>query len=152
MARPPRTLLPFAARALAWVGAFVIFWSMNVVWGNDPDMGEGPPVQWKRQVVGAILLAVISAGALTLSWFRGGPPGRVARLVTVVGGLAILLIAWWLHHDAMRDFPHLIQGPGWRWLLAGGGFVLAGASLAMAAPPAEVPKKTGPKKPPRRRG
>jgi len=139
-----------AARASAWIGAFMVFWSQNVQWGNDPDSGVGPPLQWKREVTGAMLLALVAAAALTISWLRGRRPGALGRTLCAAGGVAVLLIAWMLRRDAMVDFPHLVQGPGWRWLLAGGGLVLAAASLSLAAP-AVVRKKTRPTKT-RRRG
>ncbi len=139
-----------AARAAAWIGAFMVFWSLNVHWGNDPDAGVGPPLQWKRQVTGALLLALIGAGALTVSFLRGRRPGAIGRTVAAAGGVSVMIIAWMLRKDAMVDFPHLIQGPGWRWLLAGGGMVLAAASLSLAVPTV-VRKKVRPTKT-RRRG
>ncbi len=156
MAEPkksPRNLLLTVARAVAWAGVFVVFWSMNVQWGDDADAGKGPPIQFKRYVVGGILLGLVSAGALTVSYFQGRNPGRIARAVAVGGALAILMLAWLVRSDALRDFPHLLAGSGWRWLTAGGGLVLAGASLAIAAPPPAAPKKTPGRRPARgRRG
>jgi hypothetical protein len=153
MAAEKKSLLLAIARAVAWAGVFVVFWSMNVQWGNDADAGKGPPIQFKRYVVGAILLGLVAAGALTVSYFRSKPPGPIARGVAVAGALAVLLIAWLVRRDALQDFPHLIQGSGWRWLVAGGGLILAGASLAISAPPAAPPKKSPGRRPARgRRG
>jgi len=133
-ARPDGRRVAAAARIIAWGAAFIVFWALNVRWGDDPSVGNGPPVQFQRQVVGAFLLALVGAGALTWSFFSGRNPGKVGRWMGAGAGGAVLLIAWWVRRDAMVDFPHLLAGPGWHWLLGGGGLLLSASTLAMATP------------------
>lgn len=132
-------------RAVAWFGVAITFWSNNVLWGNDIDTGVGPPGQWQRQVVGAGCLALIAAFALSVSGRRGNPPSWIARGVAVASSLGVLLIGYLLRRDALGGFPHLIEGPGWTWMFAGGGFVLAASVMALGLTPAETksPAKSG---------
>lgn len=131
------------ARGIAWVGAVVTWWSLNVVWGTDIDAGKGPPGQWQRQVVGAGLLALIVAVTITATGRGGKLPGKVARGVALAGSLGVALIVYLLRRDGLASFPHLLAGAGWTWLLAGGGFLLAATTLTYAAAqaPVEEPAK-----------
>lgn len=131
------------ARAIAWFGVVVTFWANNVLWGNDIDTGVGPPGQWQRQVVGAGCLALIAAIALSASGRRGNPPSWLARGIATASSLGILLLAYLLRRDALGGFPHLIEGPGWTWMFAGGGFVLAGSVMALGLKPAPAAKPSG---------
>lgn len=131
------------SRAVAWVGAVVVWWSLNLVWGVDADAGKGPPGQWQRHVVGAGLLAFIAALSLSVSGRQGKPPSWTARGVALAGAAGIIIIALVLRADALRDFPHLIAGPGWTWLLAGGGFVLSATTLACGIKPPDAPAAKG---------
>ncbi len=141
------------ARGIAWVGAVVTWWSLNVVWGTDIDAGKGPPGQWQRQVVGAGILALIAAVAITATGRGGKPPGKVARGVALAGALGVGLIVYLLRRDGLATFPHLLAGAGWTWLLAGGGFLLAASTLTFAAAqaPAEEPVAQKGKKAKKRR-
>jgi hypothetical protein len=129
------------ARMVAWVGAVIVWWSLNVVWGSDADAGKGPPGQWQRYVVGAGLLALVGAIALSASGRGGKPPSPLARGIALACALAIGLIAYLLRRDALVDFPHLLAGPGWTWLLAGGGFLLAATTLTFGLPPPVEPER-----------
>jgi len=125
-------------RALAWFGAFIVFWSLNVRWGTDINVGNGPPGQWERHVVGAGLLALVAALALSVSGRRGKPPSWTARGIALGAGVLIIAIALLLRSRALSGFEDLIAGAGWTWMLSGGGFVLAAATLAMALKPADA--------------
>lgn len=144
----PLTIL----RAFAWLGAAVTFWSLNVKWGVSADIGSGPPGQWERHVVGAALLGFIGALALSISGRRGLPPALWARLVTLGSGAGIIVIAFVLRNDAFAEgFEHLIAGPGWTWMFAGGGLVSASALGAFGIKPPEARDDRGGKKRRRKR-
>jgi hypothetical protein len=127
-------------RAVAWFGVFVVFWSLNVRWGTDINVGVGPPGQWERHVVGSGLLAMVAALALSFSGRRGNPPSWTARGIALGAGALIVAIALLLRSRALSGFEDLIAGPGWTWLLSGGGFVLAASTLAMSLKPADAIK------------
>lgn len=128
----PLTLL----RAVAWLGAAITFWALNVKWGVEADVGVGPPGHWERHVTGAALLAFTGAMALTISGRGGRPPRLWARGITLACGAGIILIALLLRRDAFAEgFDHLIAGPGWTWMFAGGGLVSAAALGAFGLKP-----------------
>ncbi len=137
-------------RAIAWFGVVVVFWSLNVRWGTDLDVDTGPPGQWERHVVGAALLALVAAMALSVSGRRGNPPSWLARGIALGGALSIALIGLYLRHDAVTGITgaDLIGGPGWTWMFSGGGFVLSAAVLALALKPAETNKQKAEPAPP----
>ena len=125
-------------RALAVFGVMVTWWSLNIQWGGDAGAGSGPPYQFQRYAVGAGMLATIAAIALSVSGRKGAPPSWLARGIAAVAGVCILLVAWFVHSRAHSSgFPHLIEGAGWTWMLAGGGFITSAAisALALRAPP-----------------
>ena len=130
------------ARGIAWVGAVVTWWSLNVVWGTDIDAGKGPPGQWQRQVVGAGLLALIAAVTITATGRGGKSPGKVARGVALAASLSVALIVYLLRRAGLASFPHLLAGAGWTWLLAGGGFLLAATTLTYAAAQTPTPEES----------
>jgi hypothetical protein len=125
------------ARAVAWFGVVVVFWSLNVRWGTDADVGAGPPGHWERQVVGAGMLAIIAAMSLSASGRKGKPPSWRARGVAFTSAVLILVIAMLLRSNAMGGITgaDLIEGPGWTWLLSGGGFVLGATTMTLAIGP-----------------
>lgn len=123
-------------RAMAWLGVAVVFWSLNMRWGTDPNLPNGPPGQWERPIVGAGLLAMISALAISLSGRKHTPPSWLARGIAVAGGVLTIAIALYLHSDALATgFGDAILGGGWLWLLAGGGLVLGAAAGTLKLPP-----------------
>jgi hypothetical protein len=122
-------------RVVAWFGVFIVFWSLNVKWGTDPNIGNsGPPGNWERQVVGSGLLAFIGAIALTFSGRGGNPPSWRARSIALGAAVLIIVIAMLLRREALAAITGAdpIAGPGWAWLLAGGGFLLSASTFAMA--------------------
>jgi amino acid transporter len=117
-------------RAVALIGMFVAGWSMMVRWG---DIGKGPPAQWERQVVGAIVLCFVAVVALAAMGTAGTRRSAIARGVAVVAALGAVGLAFLLRKDAAdNQFHHLLAGPGWTWLVAGAGFCLAAAVGALS--------------------
>ncbi len=134
----PITLL----RAVAWLGLAVVAWSLNIRWGVDPNVPTGPPAQWQRHVVGAGLLALIAAVALSASGRKGNPPSNVARGIAVGAALLIAVLGLVVRSSATSSgFEHLLQGSGYRWMFSGGGLVL-GAAIGAFALRAPEPKKS----------
>jgi hypothetical protein len=123
-------------RAVAWFGVVITFWSNNVLWGDDIDAGSGPPGQWQRQVVGAGCLALVAAISLSVSGRRGNPPSVLARGIAIASAVGMLLIGYVLRREALDGFAHLIEGPGWTWMFAGGGFVLSASVMSLGIKPA----------------
>jgi hypothetical protein len=124
--------MPFltAARASSFVAVLVAAWSFNGRWGTDPGIPAGPPGQWERQVVGALLLLIVTLVALIAA--RGGL-SRVARGVAVAASLGALALAFSLHlkANAAHGFPDLVHGTGWPWLMAGAGLGVGAAAIAL---------------------
>lgn len=130
-------------RALAWFGVAVVFWSLNLRWGSSVDVGAGPPAAWHRSVVGAGLLAVLAALALSVSGRKGNPPSWAFRGVAGACAAGILLIAWRIYAQADDVLADAIKGPGWTWLLAGGAMVLGAVigTLGLKRSPEKSQKK-----------
>lgn len=135
-------------RAMAWFAVAVIFWSLNIRWGSDPNLPGGPPAAWHRAIVGAGLLSFIAALALSVSGRGGNPPSWLARGVATASALGILAITWWIRSDATGPLEDAARGSGWVWLAVGGG-VLAAAAFGMLAHPkpaakaADKPRSSG---------
>ena len=110
-----------AFRAMSWVGFAVILWSNNLVWGDSADVGAGPPGQWKRAVIGAALLALISAIAISASGRRGNPPSRKVQFVAAITALGAAVIAFELRRSALAATRthHLLEGSGFYWMASG---------------------------------
>ena len=130
-------------RAMAWLGVAVVFWSLNMRWGVDPNLPNGPPGQWERPVVGAGLLAMISALAISVSGRKHTPPSWLARGIAVTAGALIIAVALYLRSNALATGfgDAMLGGSGWIWLLAGGGLVLGAAAGTLGLPPAKRIKK-----------
>lgn len=127
-------------RAIAVIGVMITWWSLNLQWGSDADAGTGPPTQFNRYAVGAGLLATISAISLWASGRKGQPPSWIARGVAAGAAGAVLLVVYLVRSKAHSSgFPHLIEGPGWTWMLAGGG-ITASAALGVLALRAPAPR------------
>jgi len=117
-------------RAVALVGVVVAGWSMTLRWG---DIGKGPPAQWERQVVGAVVLSVVCALCLAFMGMPGTRRSWIARGVAAAASAGAVLIAIVLRQDAVGSgFPQLLAGAGWTWLLAGCGLGLAAAVAALS--------------------
>lgn len=117
-------------RALSLVAVAATGWSLNVRWGADTAVRGGPPMQWERIVVGAALLAAVSA---LLVWLatraRASRPLAYAATAFALGPGAL---AVHLRQSAQRDeISQLLSGSGWTWLAAGAGAILAAAIMAI---------------------
>lgn len=135
-------------RAAAWLGTAVVFWSLNVRWGTNLDLPNGPPGQWERLVVGAGVLSLLAALAISVSGRKGNPPSWTARGIGLASALLVIGIALHLRStaQAVGFTSDLLGGQGWTWLLAGGGLVLGAVAGTLGLKP-----KAGPRKPRRRR-
>ncbi len=127
-----RALWKTVARVLAVLSVAITLWSLNVAWGDDPALRGGPPRQWERHLVGAALLAGLSA-VLVLFGSRPGA-ALVLRSINVAISLGPGVIALVLRSEAAeKNLPQLLEGPGWTWLAVGSGLaVLAAASTFLS--------------------
>jgi hypothetical protein len=133
-----RTITLF--RGLAWIGALVVFGSLVLVrWGADPNLPGGPPGTVEKFVVGACLLAALSAMAISVSGRKRIPPSWTARIIATASAAAILAITVYIRSHALSTgFTDILRGQGWLWLFAGGGMLLGAAvgTLGLKPPPA----------------
>ncbi len=126
-------------RAFALVSVLVSGWSMTLHWGSAV---KGPPPQWERQVVGAILLAFITTIALASTGKLGTMRSWIARGLALAAALGAVAIPFALRsgaHDSL--FPHLVTGGGWTWLLCGSGLAVSAAAGSLLLRPAPSDKK-----------
>lgn len=131
-------------RALAWTGTIIVWSSLVLVrWGGNPSLPAGPPGQWEKLVVGAGLLAVLSALAISVSGRKRVPPSWGARAVSAASAAMVLAIAWHLRSDALATgfAADLLSGQGWSWLVAGGGMALGAALGTFGLKPPATPHK-----------
>lgn len=136
-----RTITLF--RGLAWFGALIVFGSLVLVrWGADPNLPGGPPGTVEKFVVGACLLAVLSAMAISVSGRKRIPPSWTARIIATASALAILALTMYIRSYAVSTgFTDVLRGQGWLWLLAGGGMLLGAAAGTMSLKPPPPPNK-----------
>lgn len=111
-------------RALAWLGVIIAFWSLNMAWGDGPEV----PERWQRAVVGASLAGFLAALAISVSGRRLVPPSWPARGIATFFAAVMLVVVLSLRSKAVGIYADYDDGPGWTWLLAGSGIV-AGAVL-----------------------
>ncbi len=117
-------------RALLWIGVAVSWWALNLRWGADLDVGSGPPAQLERLVVGSALLVTIAALALSVSGRGAVPPASWAKGIAVAAALAALGCTLMARSQAVTTrVAHVLQGPGWPWMLVGAGLA-TGCALA----------------------
>lgn len=117
-------------RGVCIVGVVAVGWSMTLRWG---DIGSGPPAQWERQVVGAVVLSMLCTGALMAMGVPGTRRSWIARGIAAVAaaiGVTLALLLWKNAGDS--GFTQLLSGAGWRWMLGGTGLCLAGAVSALS--------------------
>jgi hypothetical protein len=120
-------------RAVCWIGVVLVGWSLNLRWGDDVNVPNGPGPLYQKQVVGAMLLALLAALAISASqkW--------IAKGIAVAAGAGGALIAITLRSSAPET---VTSGSGWLWMAAGAGAaLLAAAATLLVRPPA--PKKRG---------
>jgi hypothetical protein len=131
----PLTLM----RAAAWLGVVAVGWSLNTRWGAEEFLGNGPPATFHKHVVGALLLGLVAALAISVSrarWARGLGAAAAA------GAVAVALVV------RARAPVTVISGSGWVWLMIGAGAVAAGAVATLALQPVRPerrPRAAGPK-------
>lgn len=138
-------------RGVSLVGVVVVGWSMTLRWG---DIGAGPPAQWERQVVGAVVLGLICAGCLMFMGAAGTRRSWIARGIAAAAAALGVLLAVLLWRDATSSgFPHLLAGAGWRWMLGGTGLCMAAAISALSVVKSEgAPGKPTGQKAPQKKG
>lgn len=136
-----RTITLF--RGLAWFGALIVFGSLVLVrWGDDPNLPGGPPGTVEKYVVGACLLAALSALAISVSGRKRIPPSWTARGISVASAVAILGIAVYIrNHAVSTGFTDVLRGQGWIWLLAGGGMLFGASVGSLGLKPPPTPHK-----------
>lgn len=124
-------------RAVQWVAVVITGWSLSLRWGDEIAAGKGPPSQWERHVVGATLLLIVAAVAMTATGRskksgEAAPPGTAALVVSAMCGAAALGIALWVRSSALsRELNHVLVGGGWLWMLSGAALAMAGTSGAV---------------------
>ncbi|ACY18183.1 hypothetical protein Hoch_5706 [Haliangium ochraceum DSM 14365] len=133
-------------RLLSWTSAAIVAGSLALVrWGDRLGTPPGPPVKWERMVVGALLLALAAALALSVSGRKRIPPSWTARGVALVCSLAVVALAFYMRMDAVAMGPgiaaDLLGGQGWLWLLVGGSMATGSALGTLALKPPTPPKK-----------
>lgn len=121
-------------RVVAWLGTVAVGWSLNLRWGDDPNLPAGPPSHLERPIVGAMLLAMVAAIALSTA-----ARGWVARGLALAGGAGAVAISLWARS---RGPDTALGGAGWLWMMLGAAAVLAAAAgrAALKAPPARTKK------------
>jgi len=136
-------------RAFALVGAFVTASTMVIAWGDGAT--KGPPPQWERHAVGAILLCGIVLVSLWAMGTAGTRRAMIARAIALVASAGAVALALIMRQDALaNDFGTLLSGHGWTWFLAGTGLCL-GASFGSMGIKAEATAAPSRKTPARKR-
>ena len=120
-------------RAVAWIGVVVVGWSLNLRWGDDVNVPNGPGPLYQKQVVGAMLLALLAALAISVSqkW--------IAKGVAVAAGAGGALIAITLRSNAPDT---VTSGAGWLWMAAGAGAALFATAAALLVKPPAAKKRS----------
>lgn len=140
-----------AIRAVAWIAAVIAGYSLLVRWGTDADVRSGPPGQWERQAVGAMVLAFLAAAAQMVSG-AGTRKRWLVRGIAAACAVGTVGIALSLRSKAHEtNFPDLVDGPGWTWLIGGGALATAAAVAALLVPAKKRKVKVSGKKAARRR-
>jgi len=120
-------------RLASWLAVLVTGWALAVRWGTDVNVGNGPPLQFGKSVVGAVLLTLIAAVVLVASGRRGALPALWARGAALAASGGAFAIALWLRHRAHSDgYPDLVAGAGWIWLLVGSVISLGAVAATFA--------------------
>jgi len=118
----PLTIL----RAAAWLGFVLVGWSLNLRWGANPRLPVGPPAQFERPVVGALLLAFVAAFVLSVSGAvgKGRPPALWSKAIALLGSLGAASLVAWMH---VRGPSTALDGSGWLWTASGAALVFGAA-------------------------
>lgn len=119
-------------RAVAWLGVALVGWSLNLRWGSEQYLGNGPPANYHKHVVGALLLGFLAALALSVSRKL---PARLIAVAAALGAVAIAVVV------KLRALESVTSGTGWLWMMAGAaGVALATASALAVKAPAAKPR------------
>lgn len=119
-------------RAAAWIGVIVVGWSLNIRWGDDEFLGNGPPATYHKHVVGAMLLAFVAALLISLSH----------KLPFKLAGCAAAVSAGILAVIIKTGAPATVtSGSGLLWMTIGAGLVVIGSGATLSLKPPEVKKK-----------
>ncbi len=147
-----RTLRPITIiRAVQWASIAVTAWSSAVPWGSELGIGKGPPSQYERQLMGAVLLLLLSALAMTFTARKQEKPGRFALCIATGASLGALALALTVRSTAIENHHvHVLVGGGWTWMAAGTCMSLGAAATAFfltglakeRSPQKTLPQKT----------
>ena len=137
-------------RVLAWFAFVLVMWALKATWGSESAAGSGVPVQWKKEVQGAIIFVGLAALLLSISGPNGKRRWLTRGIASVLAALAVFIVLS-LRQSALETFPDLIGGDGWNFLALGSAcsFVITVVALLLPAPKRSV--KVGSKKARRRR-
>jgi hypothetical protein len=103
-----------------WLSIVITAWSLSVPWGDEIAAGKGPPSQWERHVVGAALLLLVAALAISRTGGKNEKPGGVALAIAALASLGAIGLALDLRSTALaREQGHVLLGTGWLWMCAG---------------------------------
>ncbi len=119
-------------RAAAWIGAVVVGWSLNIRWGDDEFLGNGPPATYHKHVVGAMLLAFMAALLISLSQKM---PFKLAACAVAVGAGIIAVVIKTGAPDTVTS------GSGLLWMTVGAGLAVIGSGMTLSLKPPEAKKK-----------
>ncbi len=116
-----RPLRPITViRAVHWAAIAVTGWSLSLPWGDELAVGKGPPSQWERHIVGAALLLLIAALAMSFTGKKDSKPTTRAILIAALGSLGAMALAMSIRQHSIADEQaHVLLGGGWMWMVAG---------------------------------
>ena len=120
-------------RAVHWLAFVATTWSLGKRWGDELAVGKGPPDQWERHVVGAALLLLVAALAISFTARNSEKPGTAALVLSLGGSLGALALSMSLRSKALdHEQAYLLVGGGWLWMTAGGCIALGAGTSALA--------------------
>ncbi len=135
-------------RAIQWLAIVVTGWSLSVPWGDEIAVGKGPPSQWERHVVGAVLLLLLAALTMTRTARKNEKPSGIALGIAGAASLGAIALALDLRSTALaREQGHVLLGGGWLWMSAGAcmafGSVVSAFTLRFRPAPISKVKDAG---------
>lgn len=119
-------------RAAAWIGVIVVGWSLNIRWGDDEFLGNGPPATYHKHVVGAMLLALAAAILISISQKL---PFKLAACAAAAGAGIIAVVVKTGAPDTVTS------GSGLLWMMVGAGLAVIGSGGTLSLKPPQVKKK-----------
>lgn len=101
-------------------------------WGNEAGIGKGPPSQYERQLMGAVLLLLLGALALIFTARKNARPGRMAIAIAGLSSVGAVGLALSVRSSALAaEHGHVLLGGGWV-RMAAGAFLAVGAAASAA--------------------